>query len=128
MGPGDLRQVLCDLDLTPDPRVIAGLATFADAGVYKLSDDLAIVQTVDLITPVVDDPYLFGQIAVANALSDVYAMGGKPLTAMNVVCFPAKSLDLSILEDILRGGLDKMREAEVTLVGGHTVDDEELKY
>ncbi len=99
-----------------------------DAGVYKLSDDLAIVQTVDFFTPIVDDPYTFGQIAVANALSDVYAMGGKPLTAMNIVCFPSKTLDISVLRDILRGGIDKMREAGVVLVGGHSVDDPELKY
>ncbi len=99
-----------------------------DAGVYKLTDDLAIVQTVDFFTPIVDDPHTFGQIAVANALSDVYAMGGKPLTAMNIVCFPSKTLDISVLRDILRGGIDKMREAGVVLVGGHSVDDPELKY
>jgi len=99
-----------------------------DAGVYKLTDELAIIQTIDFFTPIVDDPYAFGQIAVANALSDVYAMGGKPLVAMNVVCFPTKSLDISVLEDILRGGVDKMREAGVTLVGGHSIDDAELKY
>ena len=99
-----------------------------DAGVYKLTDDLAIVQTVDFFTPIVDDPYMFGQIAVANALSDVYAMGGRPLTAMNIVCFPIKTLDISVLRDILRGGIDKLREAGVVLVGGHSVDDPELKY
>lgn len=99
-----------------------------DAGVYRLRDDLAIVQTIDFFTPIVDDPFVFGQIAVANALSDVYAMGGKPLTAMNVVCFPIGKLDISILRDILRGGLEKMREAGVLLVGGHSVDDAELKY
>jgi len=99
-----------------------------DAGVYKLTDELAIIQTVDFFTPIVDDPYTFGLIAAANALSDVYAMGGKPLTAMNLVCFPCKSLDISILKDILRGGLDKMREAGVTLLGGHSIDDKELKY
>jgi selenide,water dikinase len=99
-----------------------------DAGVYKLSDDLAIIQTIDVFTPIVDDPYDFGKITVANALSDVYAMGGKPLTAMNVVCFPIKKLDISILKDMLRGGVDKMKEAGVTLVGGHSIDDAELKY
>ena len=104
------------------------MAVLDDAGVYKLTDDLAIIQTIDFFTPIVDDPYTFGQIAVANALSDVYAMGGKPLTAMNVVCFPTKSMDISILNDILRGGLDKLREAGVTLVGGHSIDDKELKY
>ena len=99
-----------------------------DAGVYKLSDDLALIQTLDFFTPIVDDPYAFGQIAVANALSDVYAMGGKPLTAMNIVCFPSKKLDISILKDILTGGVEKMREASVTLIGGHSIDDPELKY
>ncbi len=99
-----------------------------NAGVYKLTDELAIIQTIDFITPIVDDPYMFGQIAAANALSDVYAMGGKPLTAMNVVCFPTKSLDISVLKDILRGGVDKMGEAGVALVGGHSVEDTELKY
>jgi selenide,water dikinase len=99
-----------------------------DAGVYKISDDLAIIQTIDFFTPIVDNPYDFGQVAVANALSDVYAMGGKPLTAMNVVCFPTKKLDISILQDILKGGIDKMTEAAVILVGGHSIDDAELKY
>jgi len=99
-----------------------------DAGVYKLTEDLAIIQTIDFFTPIVDDPYMFGQIAAANALSDVYAMGGKPLTAMNIVCFPIESLDISVLKDILRGGIDKIAEAKVTLVGGHSIDDTELKY
>ncbi len=99
-----------------------------NAGVYKLTDDLAIIQTVDFFTPIVDDAYMFGQIAAANALSDVYTMGGKPLTAMNIVCFPTQSLDISVLKDILRGGIDKMSEAKVTLVGGHSIDDTELKY
>jgi len=99
-----------------------------DAGVYKLRDDLAIIQTVDFFTPIVDDPYTFGQIAVTNALSDVYAMGGKPLTAMNIVCFPIRSMDVSILRRILAGGLDKMREAGVLLLGGHSVEDAEMKY
>ena len=99
-----------------------------NAGVYKLSDDLAIIQTVDFFTPIVDDPYAFGQITAANALSDVYTMGGKPLTAMNIVCFPTQSLDISVLRDILRGGMDKLAEAGVALVGGHSIDDTELKY
>jgi selenide,water dikinase len=111
-----------------DPNVIRGIDSLDDAGVYKLTEDLAIIQTVDFFTPIVDDPYDFGQIAVANALSDVYAMGGKPLTAMNIVCFPSKTLDISTLQDILRGGIDKMREASVVLVGGHSIDDKELKY
>jgi len=108
--------------------LIVGMERAEDAGVYKLSDDLAIIQTVDFFTPIVDDPYMFGQIAAANALSDVYAMGGKPLTAMNIVCFPIKTMDISILRKILKGGLDKMKEAGVTLVGGHSVEDSELKY
>lgn len=99
-----------------------------DAGVYRLRDDLAIIQTVDFFTPIVDDPYLFGRIAVTNALSDVYAMGGKPLTAMNIVCFPVGKMDIGILRDILRGGIDQMREAGVVLVGGHSVEDDEPKY
>jgi selenide,water dikinase len=111
-----------------NPNVIRGMTNPDDAGIYKLTDDLAIVQTVDFFTPIVNDPYTFGQIAAVNALSDVYAMGGKPLTAMNLVCFPTKSLDISVLREILRGGLDKMSEAGVVLVGGHSIDDEELKY
>jgi len=111
-----------------DPNLIVGIERADDAGVYKLSEDLAIIQTVDFFTPIVDDPYMFGQIAAANALSDVYAMGGQPLTAMNIVCFPIKTMDISILREILRGGLDKIREAGATLVGGHSVEDSELKY
>jgi selenide, water dikinase len=99
-----------------------------DAGVFKLTDDLAIVQTVDFFTPIVDDPFDFGRIAVANALSDVYAMGGKPLTALNIVCFPKDTLDFSVLRKVLEGGLDMMHRAGVILLGGHTVDDPELKY
>lgn len=95
---------------------------------YKLNDDVALIQTVDFFTPIVDDPYIFGQVAAVNALSDVYAMGGIPLTAMNIICFPIKTMAISVLHEILRGGLDKMREAEVLLVGGHSVDDDELKY
>ena len=128
MGPGDLNKAICDLPQVSDPNVIRGMASPDDAGVYRLTDELAIIQTIDYFTPIVDDPYAFGQIAAANALSDVYAMGGKPLTAMNVVCFPTQSLDISILKDILRGGVDKMIEAGVTLVGGHSIDDTELKY
>lgn len=99
-----------------------------DAGVYKLSDDLALVQTVDFFTPTVDDPFTFGRIAAVNALNDIYAMGGRPLTAMNIVCFPIKTMDKAVLRDVLRGGLDKMREAGVLLVGGHSVEDTEIKY
>jgi selenide,water dikinase len=99
-----------------------------DAGVFKLNEDLAIIQTLDFFTPVVDDPFTFGQIAAANSLSDVYSMGGTPVTAMNIVCFPIESLDISVLQAVLQGGIDKMREAGVVLVGGHSVDDQELKY
>ena len=105
-----------------------GLDRADDAGVYKVTDDLAIIQTVDFFTPIVDDPYWFGQVAAANALSDVYAMGGVPKTAMNLVAFPLKDMDMSVLRQIIQGGLDKMKEAGVVLVGGHSVEDKELKY
>jgi selenide, water dikinase len=108
--------------------VIVGLGRPDDAGVYQLTEELALVQTVDFFTPIVDDPYLFGQVAVANALSDVYAMGGTPVCAMNIVCFPIKTMDIAVLREVLRGGLTKLREAEVALVGGHSVDDPEIKY
>lgn len=110
------------------PNLLVGIEQVDDAGVYKIRDDLALVQTVDFFTPIVDDPYVFGQIAAANALSDVYAMGGTPITAMNLVAFPIKEMDLEVLREILRGGLDTMREAEVVLVGGHSIEDQELKY
>ncbi len=116
------------MEIPEDPNVIVGLESPDDAGVYKINNDLAIIQTVDFFTPVVDDPYWFGQIAVANALSDVYAMGGIPKTAMNLVSFPSDKMDISILRQILKGGLDKMKEANVVLVGGHSVEDQELKY
>jgi selenide,water dikinase len=105
-----------------------GLDGADDAGVYRVSDDLAIIQTVDFFTPIVDDPFWFGQIAAANALSDVYAMGGEPKTAMNLVAFPSDQMDISILRAILEGGLEKMKEAGVVLLGGHSVQDKELKY
>jgi selenide,water dikinase len=105
-----------------------GRETSDDAGVYRLSEDVALVQTVDFITPVVNDPYDFGRIAAANSLSDVYAMGGRPLTVMNVVCFPVKTMDKAILREILRGGLEKIHEAGAALVGGHSVEDPEIKY
>ena len=111
-----------------DPNLIAGMEGAEDAGVYRLTEELAIIQTLDFFTPIVDDPYAFGQVAAANALSDVYAMGGSPLTAMNIVCFPQKTMDISILREVLAGGLDKMHEAGVVLVGGHTIEDPELKY
>jgi selenide,water dikinase len=128
VGPEDLDQILKDLPIKKDPKVLVGLETSDDAGVYQLSDEVALIQTADFFTPIVDDPYTFGQIAVANALSDVYAMGGKPLTALNLVAFPIKTLSPSILKEILRGGLSKMEEAGVALVGGHTIEDPEIKY
>jgi len=111
-----------------DPNLLVGFETGDDAGVYRLTDDLALVQTVDYITPVVDDPFLFGQVAAANSISDVYAMGGRPLTAMNCCNFPAKNIDKASLRRILEGGFSKIKEAGATLVGGHTVRDDELKY
>ena len=111
-----------------DDNVLVSGATYDDAGVYRISDDVALVQTVDFFTPMVDDPYDFGRVAVANSLSDVYAMGGVPKTALNVVSFPINCLEHSILKDILRGGADKLVEAGVALLGGHTVDDTEPKY
>ena len=128
MPPGDLDKALCGMTFPTDENLIVGLDRADDAGVYKVSDDLAIIQTVDFFTPIVDDPYRFGQIAAANALSDIYAMGGIPKTAMNLVAFPVKDMDISILRQIIEGGLDKMTEAGVVLVGGHSVEDKELKY
>jgi selenide, water dikinase len=112
----------------PDPNLLVGLDTSDDAGVYKITDDIALVQTLDFFTPIVDDPYMFGQIAAANSLSDVYAMGGKPKTVMNIVGFPINTLDKSILADILAGAADKVRESGATLVGGHSIDDQEPKF
>jgi len=128
MGPGDLSRALAALPLKSDPRLLVGRETFDDAGVFRVSDDLALVQTVDFFAPIVDDPYDFGQIAAANALSDVYAMGGQPLTALNIVAFPTKDLPLEVLTRILAGGQDKVHEAGALIVGGHTVIDTELKY
>lgn len=108
--------------------MIVGLEKADDAGVYRVNDHLALIQTVDFFTPIVDDPYWFGQIAAANALSDIYAMGGVPKTAMNIVAFPIKQMDISVLRQIIQGGIDKMEEAAVALVGGHSVEDPELKY
>ena len=110
-----------------DPNVLVGFDHADDAGVYQIAPDLALVQTVDFFTPIVDDPYTFGQIAATNALSDVYAMGGRPLTALALVCFPEKG-DLEILERILAGGLSKMMEAGCTIVGGHSIRDDETKF
>jgi selenide, water dikinase len=116
------------LPLLTSPKLLVGMERVEDAGVYQITEDTAIVQTVDFFTPVVDDPFTFGQIAAANSLSDVYAMGGTPITALNIVCFPVQTMDISIMREILLGGIEKMREAQVVLVGGHSVDDRELKY
>jgi selenide,water dikinase len=110
------------------PDLIVGTETSDDAGVFRVRPDLAIVNTVDFFTPIVDDPYTFGQIAAANALSDVYAMGGEPKTAMNIVCFPKGKLDMKVLAEVLKGGADKAHEADVTIVGGHSIIDPEIKY
>ena len=107
---------------------MVGIETADDAAVYRLTDEVAMINTIDFITPPVDDPYWFGQIAAANSISDVYAMGGRPLTALNVVMFPSKQLDMGVLKEIIRGGQDKVVEAGACLVGGHTVEDEEPKY
>lgn len=128
MGPGDLSEALAPLARSTDPRLLVGHETFDDAGVFRLTPELALVQTVDFFAPIVDDPYTFGQIAAANALSDVFAMGGEPLTALCIVGFPTGKLPLEVLTEILRGGLDKVHEAGAHIVGGHTVVDEELKY
>lgn len=128
--PDGLAKVLCHIEAKEedrDPNLIVGFDKSDDAGVYKLSDDLALVQTVDFFTPVANDPYTFGQIAAANALSDVYAMGGNPLTALNLACFSA-TIGPEILAEILKGGADKIREAGATIAGGHTITDEEIKY
>ncbi len=116
------------LEPVGDADLLVGFGTSDDAGVYRLEGNMALVQTVDFITPVVDDPDQFGQIAAANALSDVYAMGGRPLTALNICCFPGEGIDRSLLAGILRGGAAKVKEAGAALVGGHTVRDPELKY
>ncbi len=122
-----MDSALARLPKQVNPNVLVGFETRDDAGVYRLSDGLALVQTVDFFTPIVDDPYTFGQIAAVNALSDVYAMGGRPLTSLAMVCFPEKG-DLEVLEQILAGGLSKMVEAGCTVVGGHSVRDDELKF
>jgi selenide,water dikinase len=120
--------VLRQLPQSKDPRLLVGTATADDAGVYRLDDKTALILTLDFFTPIVDDPYTFGQIAAANALSDVYAMGGRPLTALNIVAFPACELEGDILPAILRGGYDKVAEAGAVIAGGHTIDDPEPKY
>lgn len=123
-----MAQVLAELPKSSDPNLLVGFNKADDAGVYKISDTLALVQTLDFFPPIVDDPYFFGQIAAANALSDVYAMGGRPITAMNIVGFPTAEMPPEILNEILRGGGDKVTEAGAVVVGGHSIKDKELKY
>src|ERR1700723_4423143 len=127
LSPAVLDTVLGKLARQHDPNVLVGFDHADDAGVYQLTPDTALVQTVDFFTPIVDDPYTFGQIAATNALSDVYAMGGKPLTSLALVCFPEKA-ELEILERNLAGGLSKMIEAGCTVIGGHSIRDEETKF
>lgn len=119
---------MCGIDFPTNENVLVGLGTADDAGVYKVTEDLALIQTVDFFTPIVDDPYDFGRIAAANSLSDVYAMGGQPKTAMNVVAYPIKALGKEILREVLAGGAATLKEADTVLLGGHSVEDEEFKY
>ena len=123
-----LDSVLSKLPKQTDPHVLIGFDTADDAGVYQLTSDLALVQTVDFFTPIVDDPYTFGQIAAANSLSDVYAMGGRPISALSIVGFPQTGRDISILERILQGGLSIMQEAGCAVIGGHSIGDDEIKF
>lgn len=128
MGPGDLGRILCGLDLPRDPNLLVGSDTCEDAGVYRLDAETALIQTVDFFTPIVDDPHAFGRIAAANALSDVYAMGGRPLLCMNILGCPVQTMDSSVFRQVVEGGLTKIREAGALLVGGHSIEDPELKY
>lgn len=127
MGSADLKQTLCNLN-GKNEQVLIGFDTSDDAGVFKLSDDLAIVQTLDFITPVVDDPYVYGQIAAANSLSDVFAMGAEVKTALNIVGFDKKNLSKDALGEILRGGFEKIKECNGVLLGGHTIESPEMYY
>jgi len=128
IGPADLGPVLAGLPVASDPRVLVGHGTSDDAGVFRLRYDLALVQTVDFFTPIVDDPYLFGRIAATNALSDVYAMGGTPITALNLVAFSLEALGPDVLRAVLRGGADAADAAGASVLGGHSIDDAEPKY
>jgi selenide,water dikinase len=128
LSAADLRPIVAALPVPTDPRVLVGAGTADDAGVIALTDELAIVQTVDFFTPIVDDPYWFGRIAAANALSDVYAMGGRPVSALNLVAFPLATLGPEVLAEILRGGADAAAAAGAAVVGGHSIDDPEPKY
>src|SRR6185437_1139700 len=128
LAAGELAQVLSDIPMERDDRVLIDFRTSDDAGVYRWEGGPAIVQTVDFFTPIVDDPYTYGQIAAANAVSDIYAMGGRPLTALAIAAFPKDGLEPGTIRDIFRGGFDKLREAGVALLGGHTVQDAEIKF
>jgi selenide,water dikinase len=128
LSAADLREILAGLPRPTDPRVLVAAHTADDAGVIQLTDELAIVQTADFFTPIVDDPYAFGRIAAANALSDVYAMGGTPVSALNLVAYPLATLGPDVLREILRGGGDAAAEAGAAVVGGHSIDDPEPKY
>jgi len=128
LRPQALEEVLAALPLSLDPAALVGSNTSDDAAVYRISDEMAIILTVDFFTPIVDDPYLFGAISAANSLSDIYAMGGRPLFALNIVGFPDKRLPLSVLKEILRGAIDKAQEAGISILGGHTVEDTEPKF
>ena len=128
IGPAQLTLALQNLQIPADSNLLVGLTTGDDAGVYRIAPNLALVQTLDFFPPIVDDPYLFGQIAAANSLSDVYAMGGRPLTAMNILCFPIRERGPEELAEILRGGAEKVAEAGAALVGGHSVEDDEPKF
>ena len=128
MDPGVLDRVVKGLRVSTPPELLVGVEGADDAGVYRLNDDTALIQTLDFLTPVTDSPFEFGRIAAANSLSDVYAMGGRPLTAMNIVCFPVDDLPESVLSEALAGGLEVIHEAGACLVGGHSVDDKEFKY
>ena len=128
LGPGLLDKALCDLSQPAYEELLVDFTTADDAAVYKINDDTALVQTVDFFPPIVDDPYDFGQIAAANALSDVYAMGGRPITALSIVAFPTDRIEIAVLRRIMEGALAKLEEAEAPLVGGHSINDPELKF
>ena len=123
-----LRRALAEISVYQDSNVLVGFDKADDAGVYRLDDQSAVVQTVDFFTPIVDDPFIYGQISAANSLSDVYAMGGSPRIALSIVCFPKDKLDEEVLHEILRGGAEKMKEAQVAVIGGHSVQDQEIKF
>lgn len=128
MGKRELSLILGNLPKAEEPNIIVGTDTADDAAVYRIDDKRALVQTIDFFTPIVDDPYDYGQIAAANAISDIYAMGGKPLFALSIVAFPIAMLPASVLEETIKGGIDKAREAGIEIIGGHSIDDPEPKY